>query len=64
MDTPRNRVVRDAGTFTQSEAAANPAAVVAHATATGRAVVVGDDDGREITIITIPTTDLPPLDID
>jgi hypothetical protein len=51
----------DASVFSQTEYEENTAKVVAHAAATGRAVVVGVD-GRPRVIITIPTQDLPTLD--
>ncbi len=36
--------------------------VFAHAAATGSAIVV-DENGQPIIVITIPTKDLPPLDL-
>lgn len=51
----------DARTFSEAEFLANGKAVVDYAAATGTAVVV-DTDGKPVTLICIPTQDLPVLD--
>jgi hypothetical protein len=47
-------------TFSEAEYSADPGKVIAHAAATGTAVVVAAD-GRPCVVITIPTHDLPVL---
>jgi hypothetical protein len=47
-------------TFSETDYANDPGKVMAHAAATGTAVVV-NAEGRPRVIITIPTTDLPVL---
>jgi hypothetical protein len=55
-------VVReDAVTFSEADYSEHPEKVIAHAAATGRAVVVGAD-GKPRIIITIPIVDLPTLE--
>lgn len=46
--------------FSEAEYSTNPAKIIAHAAATGRAVVEGPD-GRPRVVISIPTVDLPTL---
>jgi hypothetical protein len=53
--------VSNADAFSEADYSANPAKVIAHAAATGRAVVVAAD-GRPRVIISIPVVDLPTLD--
>lgn len=48
-------------TFSEAEYTANARSVVAHAAATGTAVVSAAD-GRPLVVISIPTVDLPTLD--
>jgi len=48
-------------TFSEAEFKADGAKVVAHAAATGTAVVAAPD-GRTVLLISIPTEDLPVLD--
>ena len=51
----------DRRTFSEAEFQADGAKVVAHAAATGTAVVAASD-GRPVLVISIPTEDLPVLD--
>ncbi|HWO26040.1 MAG TPA: hypothetical protein VNO30_45250 [Kofleriaceae bacterium] len=51
----------EAVTFSTAEYAADPRKVIAHAEATGCAVVVGADGCPQV-VITIPIADLPTLD--
>jgi hypothetical protein len=51
----------DSRTFSEAEFKADGAKVVAHAAATGTAVVAASD-GRPVLVISIPTEDLPVLD--
>lgn len=48
-------------TFSKAEFLANGKPAVEYAAATGTAVIV-DTDGNPVTVISIPTTDLPVLD--
>lgn len=48
------------GVFSEAEYSADAAKVIAHAAATGSAVVVSAD-GRPRVVISIPTVDLPTL---
>lgn len=48
------------GAFTEAEYSANAGKVIAHAAATGSAVVASPD-GRPRVVISIPTVDLPTL---
>jgi hypothetical protein len=50
----------DASTFSEAEYSANASKVVAHAAATGTAVVSGTDGVARV-VISIPTVDLPTL---
>ena len=47
-------------TFSEADYSSDPGKVIAHAAATGTAIVV-NADGRPRVIITIPTADLPVL---
>lgn len=48
-------------TFSEAEYSEDVSKVIAHAAATGKAIVVGAD-GKPRVVITIPTVDLPTLD--
>jgi hypothetical protein len=65
MDPPRKdppvAAQDDGATFSVADYKADPGRVIAHAAATGRAVVVSED-GRPQVIINIPIVDLPTLD--
>lgn len=58
---PASAAREDEITFTEAEYSEHPERIVAHAAATGCAVVVGADGSPRV-IITIPTSDLPTLD--
>jgi hypothetical protein len=59
--TPSTDVRADvSGAFSEAEYSADAAKVIAHAAATGSAVVAGAD-GRPRVVISIPTVDLPTL---
>ena len=57
----RKTPATDAKTFSKAEFLANGKPAVEYAAATGTAVIV-DTDGNPVTVISIPTTDLPILD--
>ena len=60
---PQDKVssgAKSEGTFSEAEYTANAGKVVAHAAATGTAVVSASD-GRPLVVISIPTVDLPTL---
>lgn len=59
--TNRKAPPPEAKTFSMAEFLANGKAAMEYAAATGTAVVV-DTNGKPVTVISIPTTDLPVLD--